>query len=104
MPETVAAHSKPLALKQVAAIAGPILRKYGVKSAAVFGSVARGENESDSDIDLLVEYPEDMTAFTALDLKAELEARLGRKVDLTPPRYLKRHVRPSVLADQIKIF
>ena len=39
----------------------PILKRYGVKRAAVFGSVVRGETKADSDIDILVEIQSDMS-------------------------------------------
>lgn len=104
MSASVSARPVPLTPERLTALVAPILRKYGVKSAAVFGSVARGEASSESDVDLLVEYPEGMTAMMAMDLKEALEAELGRSVDLVPPRYLKRHVKPSALAEQIRIY
>lgn len=60
----------------------PVLRKYGVKRASIFGSVVRGELREDSDIDILVEIDRDISLLDFVALKIELEDVLGRKVDL----------------------
>lgn len=91
-------------LSELSASIAPILRKHGVRSASVFGSTARGEAGPDSDLDLLVEYPEGMGALRAAALKRELEELLGRRVDLVPPKYLRAHVRPSALAEQVRLY
>ena len=101
---TISPTPNSLDLGRLSSIAMPIMKRFGVVSAAVFGSVARGEAKPDSDIDLLVEYPKGMSAFGAMALKDELEASLGRTVDLVPPKYLKEHVRPAALAEQIRLF
>jgi len=60
----------------------PILKKHGVKKAAIFGSVARGQRRKNSDLDLLVEYGKRKTLLDFVGLKLELEEKLGMKVDL----------------------
>ena len=50
----------------------------------VFGSVARGEDRPDSDVDLLVDLPPDIGLLGLGRVQAELEAILGPKVDLVP--------------------
>lgn len=60
----------------------PALEKHGVKRVRIFGSVARGDDRPDSDIDLLVEYAEGVTLFDVIDIQEKLENHLGRKVDL----------------------
>ena len=59
----------------------------------VFGSVARGQDRLDSDVDLLVDLPPRMGLLGLGRLQAELEAILGAKVDLVPARDLKPAVR-----------
>lgn len=62
-----------------------ILRKeYGVKSLRVFGSVARGEENADSDVDLFVDMPP--KALKMVALKNYLQDILGRGVDLIRSR------------------
>ena len=60
----------------------PVLgRRYGIVKLGVFGSVARGDMKSSSDVDVVVEV-KDVDPFALLDIKKELSRLLGRKVDL----------------------
>ena len=59
-----------------------ILRQFGVIEAKLFGSLARGDERSDSDIDLLVTVDHQVSLFRRMDLAAELSRLSGRKVDL----------------------
>ncbi|MBX3070921.1 MAG: nucleotidyltransferase family protein [Thermomicrobiales bacterium] len=58
------------------------LRGYGVTKAFLFGSVARGEERPDSDIDLHVQFDHDITLFEQIDIAEDLAKICGRKVDL----------------------
>lgn len=61
--------------------AAPYIRsEYGVKSMRMFGSVARGEEHKDSDVDIFVEMPP--KAFKIVSLKDFLQNLLGRAVDI----------------------
>ena len=76
-----------------------ILRKYGAQKVVVFGSVARGEDDESSDIDLLVDrFDEDAYEWLQPKAEAELESLLGVKVDVGEARYLRK----AVLAEAIK--
>jgi len=97
MSESVTPQPDTLSLDQLSAVAAPILRKYGVRSAAVFGSMARGEAGPDSDVDLLVEFGPDATLLTLTSLQIELAEALSRQVDVVTPRSLKPLIRPHVL-------
>ena len=77
----------------------PILFKYNVKKASVFGSYARGTNDEKSDVDLLIEPPENM-GVSIVRLKRELEQALNKKVDLVSFGGISRYLRKSILADQ----
>ena len=59
-----------------------VLEKYGVKRAALFGSIVRGEATGESDIDLLVEFEGRKSLLDLAGLKIELEEHLNRKVDV----------------------
>lgn len=77
-----------------------LCRRYGVRELAVFGSVARGEDRPDSDVDLLyVREPDNMLGLAFLDLQDELAKLLGRDVDLVPRDHLHWVIRDRVLAD-----
>ena len=58
------------------------LKNRSAKKIALFGSFARKEDQSDSDIDICVEFNEGITFFQLARIEAELSERLGRKVDL----------------------
>jgi uncharacterized protein len=66
---------------------------HGVSGLHVFGSVARGQDRPDSDVDLLADLPPGMSLFGLARLQAELEAILGTRVDLVPAADLKPDVR-----------
>jgi predicted nucleotidyltransferase/DNA-binding XRE family transcriptional regulator len=69
---------------------------HGVSGLHVFGSVARGEDRQDSDVDLFADLPPGMSLFGLGRLRAELEAILGVRVDLVPLQDLKPDVRARV--------
>lgn len=57
---------------------------YGASHVRAFGSVARGDATEDSDIDLLVHFPDDRSIFELVDLWLDLKDLLGRDVSLVP--------------------
>lgn len=75
--------------------------RHAVHIIGVFGSVARGEDRPDSDIDLLVDLPEGMGLVGLARVQSELEELLEAPVDLIPESGLKAGVRPSVEADLV---
>lgn len=75
----------------------------GASNLRVFGSVARGQDGPDSDVDLLVDLPEDTSLFTVLALEGTMERILKVKVDLAPVSSLKPRVRAEALADAVAV-
>ena len=82
----------------------PLLREYGVKRAAVFGSVSRGEDTPDSDVDLLLELTEPLGLLKFARLNYLLEDRLQKKVDLVKNTALKPAFRDSILRNAVYIY
>ena len=78
------------------------LEAFGVKSLALFGSVAGDEAGPESDVDLLVEFREPVGLFRFLDVKAYLESLLQREVDLVTPDALKRQLREAILREAVR--
>jgi uncharacterized protein len=76
---------------------------HGVSELQVFGSVARGEDRSDSDVDLLAKLPPRMSLFRLGRLQAELEEILGTKVDLVRAEDLKPEVTARASRDLIAL-
>jgi len=81
----------------------PILKRCGVKKAAIFGSVVRGKAEADSDIDILVEIESDMSLLDFVGLKIEVEEALGKKVDLVEYSTIKPLIKERILSEQVVI-
>lgn len=79
-----------------------VLKKYGVKKAALFGSYARGVADEKSDIDILIEPPEGM-GITIVRLKRDLEDTLHKKVDLVSYNGISKYLKNYILAHQIQI-
>jgi len=67
---------------------------HGVTNLRVFGSVARGEDHPDSDVDILADLPASMGLFGLARVQADLEQILGARVDLVPAQDLKQGIRP----------
>jgi len=81
----------------------PILKRYGVKRAGIFGSVARGETTEESDIDILVEIDARISLLDFAGLKLELEEALGRRVDLGEYSVIKPIIREQILSEEVSI-
>ncbi len=78
------------------------LQDMGVRSLSVFGSVARGEADATSDVDLLVDLDENKDLFEFIAVKHYLEDALCRRVDLVEARALKETVRDHVLREAVR--
>ncbi len=86
-------------IKSIKEAIHPILEKYGIKKAEITGSYARGDFTESSDIDLLVEVPDDMSLLTFAGIKIELEEKLGKKVDLIERSAIKKSLKKHLLKD-----
>ena len=76
-----------------------IAARHGARNVRLFGSVARGEERPDSDIDLLIDLDVERGFSDYLDMAEELEALLHRRVDLLLARSLSPFFRPYIEAD-----
>ena len=86
----------------------PILKKYNVKKASLFGSVLRDDFQSSkSDIDVLVDLPDTIHGFDyvalKIDLQEELKKILGRPVDVVEYKLIKPSLKPYILPNQFTI-
>jgi len=78
----------------------PILRRYNVKRAALFGSVVRGDITPTSDIDMLIDPPERFSLFDLAGLKVDLEDKLQRPVDVVEYESIKPLIKTSILTHE----
>ncbi len=82
----------------------PILKKYGVERASLFGSIARGEDTDKSDVDILVSIKRPMGIFEFIGLQFDLEKALNRKVDLVEEVSINKYLEPYIQKDIIPIY
>ena len=80
-----------------------IAAKYGAENVRVFGSMARGDERPDSDLDLLVVFQNGRTLMDHSGLIVDLQDLLGRKVDVTSERALHWYIRDRILDEAIAI-
>lgn len=78
-----------------------LLETYGVGRLLLFGSFARGEGRSDSDVDLLVEFNRPIGLFEFVRLQRQLAEAVGHNVDLVTPAALKPQLRDRILAEAV---
>jgi predicted nucleotidyltransferase len=77
--------------------------KYGAFNVRVFGSVAEGTADENSDIDFLVELQPGRTLFDLGGLLMDLQKLLGRKVDVVTPNGLRERIRDDVLRQAVPL-
>jgi len=77
----------------------PLLDQHGVAYAGVFGSVARGEETADSDVDIVVKFKGPATFDNYLKLDDAIRAALGKHVDLLTENSINRFLRPYIEQD-----
>ena len=80
-----------------------ILKRYNVKRAGIFGSVVRGEENKESDIDILVEIVGRMSLLDFAGLKLELEEALDQRVDLGEYSTIKPIIKEQILSEEVSI-
>jgi len=77
-----------------------VLRKHGVKKAALFGSIVRGEITEESDIDLLIEFEGRKSLLDLAGLKLDLQEILRRRVDVLTYKSLHPLLKERILSEQ----
>jgi predicted nucleotidyltransferase len=80
-----------------------IAARYGGRNVRVFGSVARGDADELSDIDFLVDMEAGRSLLDLGGLLMDLQATLGRNVDVVTERGLKPRIRERVLKEAVEI-
>ena len=78
-----------------------VAARHGASNVRVFGSVARGEADEASDVDFLVDLEPGRSLFDLGGLLMDLQALLGREVDVATPRGLKPRIREQALRESV---
>lgn len=90
-------------VKEITKAISGTLKNHGVKRAALFGSVARGEAGMRSDIDLLVQFAGNKSLLDLAGLKLELQEVTGRKVDVLTFASLHPLLRDRIMKERVEI-
>ncbi len=81
-----------------------LAEQYGASNIRLFGSVTRGEEGSDSDIDFLVEFPRGYDLLgQRIPLIEKLSSLLHRRVEVIPEHELNRYIREQVLSEAVDL-
>ena len=78
-----------------------IAERYGARNIRVFGSVARGDDRPDSDLDILIDLEEGRTLLDLIAIQQDLEDLLGHRVDVHTEASLSRYFREEVIAEAV---
>jgi len=80
------------------------LTKHGAKKIGLFGSVARGEERPDSDIDVLVEFSGDPSLLDVVIIEQEVSQLLGKKIDLVTEEALSPYIKDKVMKEVVFLY
>jgi len=80
-----------------------LARKHDARNVRIFGSIVRGEERPDSDVDFLVEIGPNPSPFFPGGFLADLEELLGRPADIVTEKALHRAIRDQVLKEAVPL-
>jgi len=80
-----------------------IVASHHASNARVFGSVAKGEDTNQSDLDILIEPTNETTLFDIVAIRRKLKDLLGVTVDVLTPNSLPDHFREEVIASSVPV-
>ncbi len=92
-----------LTISEIKRKAVPLLKKNNVVKAGIFGSYARGEAKSKSDIDMLIKQKGRKGLLALVQLQLDLENKLGKKVDLLTYGGLSPYLKDRILSEEVRI-
>ena len=92
-----------LTISQIKEKVIPTLQEAGVVRSSLFGSIARGEDTSESDIDILVEFEKPVGFFSFCHLQNQLQDILKKNVDLLTYKSVHPLIKDYISRDEVKI-
>ena len=81
----------------------PILKRNRVKRSGIFGSYARGEQNKNSDVDILIEPNIKASLFDVAGIEISIEKELRKKVDVLTYNGINRYLRKKIIMEEVKI-
>ena len=93
-------------VQHITEVLSDVVAPYDVRAAYLFGSFARGEQSSESDIDVRLECGPDIDYGNLLDIQETLEERLGLSVEIVtnPPEFMRPAFRKRVQRDEVLLY
>ena len=80
-----------------------VARRYGARDVRIFGSVARGDDSPDSDLDVLVKFEAGRSLLDLVGIQQDLEELLGCRVDVVSEGGISPHLEGRILADAVPL-
>ncbi len=80
-----------------------LARSHGARSVSVFGSLARGEEDAESDIDLLIELDPDRSLLDIVAMKLDIEDLTGRKVDIVTRKGVSPYLAEKIFEEAVPL-
>lgn len=80
-----------------------IAKKYGAKNVRIFGSMARGDESINSDVDIIVEMETGSSLLDIIAIKQDISELLGRKVDVVTEASISPYIRNAVLKEAVNL-
>jgi uncharacterized protein len=93
--------SRQEVMARLRSLKGELATRYDVREIGIFGSVARGDDDQKSDLDLFVEFGPDADLITFIGLWQYLEDTFGTRIDLVSKGGLRGDMRDSVIRDLV---
>lgn len=81
----------------------PVLKRHHASKAGIFGSAAQGRMRKGSDVDILVEIKKRISLLDIIGIEQELEAAIGKKVDLVEYSAINPMLRKRILGEEVRI-
>lgn len=95
---------KLTAIKKIIRDHKTLLReRYNINRIGVFGSYARGDTHSGSDVDVLVEFSEPISLIQLISLENYLSDIIGLKVDVVPKEDIRKELKDTILKDAVYV-
>lgn len=92
-------------IEKIRSIIVPVLTGYGATQIGLFGSVVRNQEKPESDVDILVEMPtKNIGMIKLMQIIFEIEAKLGKKIDLVFYKNLKPRLKEIILKEEVRIY
>lgn len=80
-----------------------LYQKYKIKEIGIFGSFVRGEEDKESDVDIVVEFEEVPGLIKFIEIEEYLSKLLGRKVDLVRKPAIRKELKDKILKEVVYI-